>query len=192
MKVRGVHPIAFAVMSLGMGVIAPRFAQAEGSWSHHASSSHHGYHSSSTVVVLPSHTLHLRFGDGTYYYYRGYYYRECPSGYMGVPAPMGAVVPILPPTHRTIVIDGVLYHEYGGVYYKGGPAGYTIVPIAQTAQTSPAPVAQPAVVINVPNKNGSYTPVTLQLTGNGMYIGPQGEVYPTLPNMAQLQAMYGK
>ena len=111
-------------------------------------------------------------------------------------------MPVLPAEHKTVVIDGVTYHEYDGVYYKGGPAGYTVVPIYQGTTMVPKTTSipgQPAgeasgntVVINVSNKNGSYTPVTLQLASNGMYIGPQGEVYPNRPDAAQLQAMYGK
>ena len=119
-----------------------------------------------------------------------------------IPAPVGATVPNLPEGHRTIVIDGITYHEYDGVYYRGGPAGYTVVPIAKTAQESAgtsalagqiAPAtAQGTTVINVLNKNSSYTPVTLQLASGGMYIGPQGEIYPNLPTAQQLQTMYGK
>ena len=46
------------------------------------------------------------------------------------------------------------------------------------------------VVINVPNPNGSYTPVTLQRTG-GTYMGPRGEYYDQEPTIEQLQALYG-
>jgi len=47
------------------------------------------------------------------------------------------------------------------------------------------------ITINVPNSNGSYTPVTLVKYGNG-YIGPQGEYYPGNPTVEQLKALYGK
>jgi hypothetical protein len=49
-----------------------------------------------------------------------------------------------------------------------------------------------AIVVNVPNRNGSYTRVTLQRTSNGMYIGPNGELYPNEPTPGQLQALYGQ
>ena len=154
-------------------------------------------------VVLPLGATPLTFGDGSYYYRRGRYYRHISRSYVLVPAPVGAVVPALPEAHRTIVIDGITYHEYDGVYYKGGPAGYTVVPVAQATpgpggvpvatagQTVPV-TAPSTVVVNVPNKNGSYTPVTLQLASGGMYIGPQGEVYPNSPTAEQLRQMYGK
>lgn len=45
-------------------------------------------------------------------------------------------------------------------------------------------------VINVPNANGSFTPVTLNLVQNG-WQGPRGEIYPTLPDVSQLQEAYG-
>lgn len=45
-------------------------------------------------------------------------------------------------------------------------------------------------VINVPNANGSFTPVTLNLVQNG-WQGPRGEIYPTLPDVSQLQGAYG-
>jgi hypothetical protein len=44
-------------------------------------------------------------------------------------------------------------------------------------------------VINVPNANGSFTPVTLQLGQTG-WVGPRGEVYPTLPTVDQLKGVY--
>lgn len=44
-------------------------------------------------------------------------------------------------------------------------------------------------VINVPNKNGSFTPVTLHLGPNG-WQGPKGEVYPSLPTADQLREAY--
>lgn len=45
-------------------------------------------------------------------------------------------------------------------------------------------------VVNVPNSNGSYTPVSLHLVANG-WQGPKGETYPTLPTASQLQGAYG-
>ena len=46
------------------------------------------------------------------------------------------------------------------------------------------------VVINVPNANGSYTPVTLRRAG-GSYVGPRGEYYTTMPTVEQLKGVYG-
>ena len=47
------------------------------------------------------------------------------------------------------------------------------------------------VVINVPNHNGSYTPIALRKSGSG-YIGPQGEYYHGNPTVTQLRALYGR
>jgi hypothetical protein len=56
---------------------------------------------------------------------------------------------------------------------------------------SPVTVANTeTVVINVPNPNGSYTPVTLRRSG-GTTIGPRGEHYDQEPTIEQLQALYG-
>ena len=155
------------------------------------------------IALPPPRSITVVVHGSPYYYSRGRYYRPCTGGYVMVPAPVGAVVSELPPASRTVVIDGMVYREYDGVYYKSGPAGYTVVPVAQGEQAiaiakaeSDQPGAtvsqEPTVMVNVPNRNGSYTPVTLQLAGNGMYIGPQGEVYPNQPTAEQLAAMYGK
>jgi len=170
------------------------------------------------VVVLPALSTRLIVRGHEFFYRRGTYYEHCSDGYVVIPAPIGAVVSSLPESHRTLVIDGVIYHEYDGVYYKGGPAGYTVVQIdpaapgvklASAVTVSPVrsiSIGQPAIarasageaaanetlVVNVPNRNGSYTPVELEPAVHGMYIGPQGEVYPNKPDVAQLQDMYGK
>jgi hypothetical protein len=63
--------------------------------------------------------------------------------------------------------------------------------------TLPSTVGQPqvlsgeALTVNVPNTNGSYTPVTLIKQKDG-YIGPQGEYYPGHPTVTQLRVLYGK
>ena len=118
------------------------------------------------------------------------------------PVQQPRVVAEAPKPHRTVIIDGFVYHEYDGVYYKGGPADYAMVSLGQAspvpttaiavAGSVPSAAAPNTTVVNVPNQNGSYTPVTLQAGGHGVYIGPQGEVYPTLPTAEQLRAMYGK
>jgi hypothetical protein len=44
--------------------------------------------------------------------------------------------------------------------------------------------------VNIPNKSGGFTPVTLVKLGDG-YIGPQKEFYAGHPTVAQLQVLYG-
>ncbi len=46
-------------------------------------------------------------------------------------------------------------------------------------------------MVQVNNSNGSFTPVILRANGYGGWIGPQGEVYQTLPTESQLRGIYG-
>ncbi len=93
--------------------------------------------------------------------------------------------------HRPRVATTIVFGEPLCDY----PRRYVVVP-APIIVAAPTPVVVPAtlqtIVVNVPNRNGSYTPVTLQAASNGTYIGPKGEVYPTQPTMEQLKEMYGK
>jgi hypothetical protein len=193
--------VLLPVLSVSALLIAPAQAQADWRSGRHFSREHRGFHRPhvGAVVVLPLGAYPVAVDDSMYYYSHGVYYKGTPRGYVMVPAPIGAVVPELPDDHKTVVIDGITYHEYGGVYYKGGPAGYVVVPVYQGETASALAKATPgeavsehSIIVNVPNKNGSYMPVTLQRASNGTYIGPQGEVYPTLPDTRQLQSMYGK
>jgi hypothetical protein len=113
--------------------------------------------------------------------------------------PIGVVVSDIPFGYSTVVVGGVTYYYYNGVYYQACPPGYIVVP-APVPAPAPAPTPTPApapgvssgeVTINVPNSDGSYTPVKLIKHDNG-YIGPQGEYYPGNPTVGQLKALYGK
>jgi len=46
------------------------------------------------------------------------------------------------------------------------------------------------VVIQIPNDNGSMTPVVLKRK-SGSYVGPNGEHYDSLPTAGQLKPVYG-
>lgn len=46
------------------------------------------------------------------------------------------------------------------------------------------------VIVNVTNSNNSITRVILRKEG-GMYIGPNGEIYTSLPTEEQLKPVYG-
>ena len=48
-----------------------------------------------------------------------------------------------------------------------------------------------SITVNVPNANGSYTPVVIHQSGNG-FVGPQGEYYEVMPTKKQLKALYGR
>jgi hypothetical protein len=58
------------------------------------------------------------------------------------------------------------------------------------AQAQAADAASKTRVVNIPNANGSMTPVSLYLVPSG-WQGPKGEIYPTLPTVDQLQGSYG-
>ena len=138
----------------------------------------------SRVVFFPGARVIL----GARPYYRQ---RECDGPFRGYAIDTTPVA--LPADHQIIIINGVTYHYYDGVYYKGGPSGYTVVPVPiATGQTASADADLDTLIINVPNANGSYMPVKLQLAKDGTYVGPNGEVYPTKPEIAQLKAMYGR
>jgi len=84
-----------------------------------------------------------------------------------------------------VIINGVSYYYSNGIYYRQIPEDYTIV-------QTPDPVQDgTAYVINIPNYDGTYTPVVIFKEGNG-YRGPQGEFYRTHPTIAELRILYGK
>ncbi len=170
---------------LAVALFSPS-AQADDRWFHH----HHDRPYYWREARRPSLAVGIFVGGIPYDYCEGSFYRHGPRGYVIVPAPVGAVVTTLPSGCRTVIINGVVYKVYDGAYYQSVPGGYAVVPAAPAA-AAPT-VALQTIVVNVPNKNGSYTPVKLQPASNGTYIGPQGEVYPNQPTMEQLKQMYGQ
>jgi len=133
----------------------------------------------------------VRVGRSSYHYRDGRFYRPSWFGfefYIGTP-PVGAMVTFLPERRRTVVVRGATYYYCDNVYYSSCPSGYVVVP-EPALQTVYEPARQTATV-NVPNSNGSFTPVILVKTPNG-YIGPQGEYYAGNPSVEQLKALYGK
>ena len=44
--------------------------------------------------------------------------------------------------------------------------------------------------VNLPNPNGSVTPVAIKRQGN-VWVGPRGEQYNTYPTVEQLKPIYG-
>ncbi len=195
MKKTIVSTVLIAVLAGGGMLLAyPKNAQAEWGGRHHGYYRH--WHGWGPIIALPSNSVGISVGGFNFFYSEGEYYRPCSGGYVIVPAPIGACVPVLPPACRPVVVENATYYNYDGAYYQQVPNGYTVVPVGLTkaipVKAIPVQEQESTIVVNIPNKNGSYTPVTLQLAANGMYIGPQGEVYPTKPEMKQLQEMYGK
>ncbi len=97
-------------------------------------------------------------------------------------------------------------HSYIGVGFSMWPDDYYYSapyypPPDEVLVSPPVTVVQPPTVIepeapdsftiNIPNKQGGYTAVTLRRSGSG-FIGPQGEFYTQFPTVYQLQTIYGK
>jgi len=162
--------------------------------------SHHRHYSKSKfVTVLPGRFVKIAFGGLSYYYVNGIFYQKRDRGYVVVAAPRGAVVSKLPRGRRVIVDNGMRYYTFNGVYWKRTPAGYIVVSNPTTiALGTPQTLSRrmskdrgKSFVINIPNRDGSYTTVTLIRSGGG-FTGPQGEYYHEFPQVDQLKAMYGK
>jgi hypothetical protein len=142
-------------------------------------------------------------GHEQYRYRDGRFYRPIFFGLFEIlvdAPPVGAIVTVLPLGYRAIVIGGTTYYYYNDIYYTVCPPGYVVVPApvvnpnvvaVSPATTQPQKVSGETVTINVPNSNGSYTPVTLIKQKDG-YIGPQGEYYSGHPTVDQLRVLYGK
>jgi hypothetical protein len=150
------------------------------------------------------------WGGHGHYYYRGgrWYNGGWFWGGVATGLVIGATVASLPPYYNTVYVGGVPYYYDGTYYYQSGPTGYVVVQqpaqapvvvapaVATSVVASPA-ISQPnvastgAVVINIPNASGSYTPVSLTKHKTG-YIGPQGEYYEGHPTVEQLKVLYGK
>jgi hypothetical protein len=62
-----------------------------------------------------------------YYYGAGAWYRPFGVGYVAVGAPIGVVVPYLPPAYTTVWYGGAPYYWGGGAYYRPAPGGYAVV-----------------------------------------------------------------
>ena len=81
------------------------------------------------------------------------------------------------------------HHNSVVVVYQTRPDYYRRGYYGRSAEVIQAPIAD-TVVINIPNANGSYTPVVLRRVG-GIYVGPRGEQYLNLPTVDQLKPVYG-
>ena len=177
-------------------LLQPSLAFADGRGGHGG----HGGGSSALGIVA------LSVAGMSLLYSAGMFYRTTPAGYVVVPAPMGAVVPALPPGYTVVYMGGNPYYYYGNAYYAAAPNGYVVTAppaIAAPIQApAPAPISQQtvapasnepsdAIETYIPNGNGSFTVVTLRKTEKG-FMGPQGEFYADHPTEDQLKARYCK
>jgi hypothetical protein len=138
------------------------------------------------------------FGHDRYRYHDGRFFHPSLFGLVfGTRAPFGVVITALPFGYQTTVAGGIRYYSYANVYYRDCASGYVVVPAPAAMNFAAVPVTNSytaggeSIVVNVPNANGSYTPVRLVRSGDG-YIGPQGEYYPGNPTVDQLRALYGR
>ncbi len=143
----------------------------------------------------PNGARRIVVGDTPYWVFSGVYYRLIDDDYMVVSAP---VVPILPMPYSVVVIRGSVLYVSDGIYYRAAPGGYIVVEkpvetITVHAEPHVAPAGLPAEtrVLYVPKQTGGgFVPITLKKLEGG-YLGPQGEFYPTIPQVAFLTEMYG-
>jgi hypothetical protein len=139
-------------------------------------------------------------GHDRYHYRDGRFYRPGWFGFeflLGAP-PLGVIVSSIPVDRRTIFVGGTTYYNYNDIYYVQNPGGYMVVappvvsaPVMAAPPVILTPTPQESLTINIPNSNGSFTPVIVTRKGSG-YVGPQGEYYPEHPSVEQLKALYGK
>lgn len=91
--------------------------------------------------------------------------------------------------------DGGMWVGPKGEYYGQMPTEAQLLPVygiaaSGTGGAAGAAVEQPKTVW-ITNANGSKTPVELKPAGGGLWKGPKGEVYESLPTEDQLRGAYG-
>ncbi|OGV71398.1 MAG: hypothetical protein A3K19_01555 [Lentisphaerae bacterium RIFOXYB12_FULL_65_16] len=74
----------------------------------------------------------------------------------------------------------------------GPPPVEPVILVPALRPPPPAPVmVEPSQTVWLVNPNGSKTPVVLRPGGGGTWVGPNGEVYTSLPTADQLRPLYG-
>jgi hypothetical protein len=135
-----------------------------------------------------------------YFYHGGFFFQRSGVNFVVVSAPHGAVVPVLPFGYVTYTFGpGIAYYYLDGVYYKQVPQGYVVVPEDEFDKLqkqkkeleASKPPETPGFIVNIPNTDGTFTPVELKKNQDG-YTGPQGEFYKEHPSVEQLKVLYGK
>lgn len=137
------------------------------------------------------------YGPGDYYWRDGHWW----VGDVIAAITLGTIIATLPPRYEAVYVGGVTYYYDGVYYYQRYPTGYVVVanptPVVVPATTVVVPASTVStqgvttIIINVPNKDGTFTPVTLIKHKDG-YLGPQGEYYQDHPTVEQLKVLYGK
>jgi hypothetical protein len=100
----------------------------------------------SVVAALPRGAYWVRLGAERYWFHDAVWYRQAPGGYAVVPAPLGIVVPVLPPYYTTLRVATVQYYYANDAYYRYDDAagGFVVVPPpAEAAPAAPRVVLEP-------------------------------------------------
>jgi hypothetical protein len=110
---------------------------------------HNHYYPERGYVVprLPSGSISIAFGGGSYYFHAGVWYRASGTRFVVVRPPIGIFVPILPAAYVTLWISGTYYYYANGIYYApAGAQGYVVVEApAELAAASAASVPEPVI-----------------------------------------------
>ncbi len=131
------------------------------------------------VAALPPYHETVYVSGAPYYYYDNVYYSPYSNGYIVVPPPAATTV-ITVPAPAPVAAASVAAAPAVAASAVTAPSGTQ--PVATSVETA---------TINIPNANGSYTPVALTKRNTG-YLGPQGEYYEGHPTVEQLKVLYGK
>lgn len=162
------------------------------------------------IPALPPYYRQIPYEGRNYYFYNSTYYVQEPSGYTVVTPPPQVVTsnpPAVEAPEKTVMVTvpnpngsymPVTLEKYSNGYK--GPNGefYPDYPTidqlkamyAKDSSAAERPLPE-ELVFQVPNKNGSFTKVTMTRTKDG-YVGPSGEYYKEKPTMDQLKIMYAK
>jgi hypothetical protein len=79
------------------------------------------------LTALAADAIWFDFNGQRYWYDDGCYYLPSNGGYSVVPAPIGALVSMLPPGYETTQVGDQTYYYFGGVFYVSTGQGYQVV-----------------------------------------------------------------
>jgi len=119
-------------------------------WVYDARYNHGHYYPSVgySLLTLPGTRLAVNFGARHLFFNAGVWFEPVRTGgYVVVPAPLGAVVPVLPPAYATVPVPGGTYYYANETYYAPTRGGFVVVappPGATAYVEQPAPYAQTA------------------------------------------------
>jgi hypothetical protein len=142
------------------------------------------------VGYLPDGYSTFVVGGIPYYYFDGYYFRSCPSGYVVVEAPSVPSVSAQEPAAKNQPTE---VPNQASSSASKQQSGSTVSGTQESKAPSGAIASSSgdALTVNIPNTNGGFTTVKLTKVKDG-YKGPQGEFYPNHPTVDELRVLYGK